>query len=82
MQPAVIISRFQSREEQSLVAGLFNKEIRELTRDEEQRKAVNEVIRSIKRYSLDYRSRHVTDLNELQHLIEEKKRLQTLQIML
>lgn len=82
VQPAVIISRFQSREEQSLVAGLFNKEIRELTRDEEQRKAVNEVIRSIKRYSLDYRSRHVTDLNELQHLIEEKKRLQTLQIML
>lgn len=82
VQPAVIISRFQSREEQSLVAGLFNKEIRELTRDEEQRKAVNEVIRSIKRYSLDYRSRHVTGLNELQHLIEEKKRLQTLQIML
>lgn len=82
VQPAVIISRFQSREEQSLVAGLFNKEIRELTRDEEQRKAVNEVICSIKRYSLDYRSRHVTDLNELQHLIEEKKRLQTLQIML
>ena len=82
VQPAVIISRFQSREEQSLVAGLFNKEIRELTRDEEQKKAVNEVIRSIKKYSLDYRSRHVTDMEELQHLMEEKKRLQTLQIML
>ena len=82
VQPAVIISRFQSKEEQSLVAGLFNKEIKELTRDEEQKKAVNEVIRSIKRYSLDHRSRHVTDMGELQHLIEEKKRLQTLQIML
>ena len=80
VKPAVIISKFQSREEQSLVAGIFNKEIQEITRDEEQRKAVNEVIRSIKKYSLDHRSRHVTDIKELQHLIEEKKRLQTLQI--
>lgn len=82
VRPAVIISRFQSREEQSLVAGIFNKELQEITRDEEQKKALNEVIRSIKKYSLDYRSRHVTDLKELQELIEEKKRLQTLQIKL
>lgn len=82
VKPAVIISKFQSKEEQSLVAGIFNKEIREITRDEEQRKAVNEVIRSIKKYSLDHRSRHVTDIKELQHLIEEKKRLQTLQVEL
>lgn len=82
VKPAVIISKFQSKEEQSLVAGIFNKEIQEITRDEEQQKAVNEVIRSIKKYSLDHRSRHVTDIKELQHLIEEKKRLQTLQIEL
>ncbi len=82
VRPAVIISRFQSREEQSLVAGIFNKELQEVTRDEEQKKALNEVIRSIKKYSLDYRSRRVTDLKELQELIEEKKRLQTLQIKL
>lgn len=82
VKPAVIISKFQSKEEQSLVAGIFNKEIQEITRDEEQQKAVNEVIRSIKKYSLDHRSRHVTDIKELQHLIEEKKRLQTLRIEL
>ena len=82
VRPAVIISRFQSREDQSLVAGIFNKELQEITRDEEQKKALNEVIRSIKKYSLDYRSRRVTDLKELQELIEEKKRLQTLQIKL
>ena len=82
VRPAVIISRVQSREEQSLVAGIFNKELQEITRDEEQKKALNEVIRSIKKYSLDYRSRRVTDLKELQELIEEKKRLQTLQIKL
>jgi DNA primase len=82
VQPAVIISKFESKEEQSLVAGLFNKEIRQLSRDEEQQKAFNEVVQGIKKYSLEYRSRHVTDLQELQNLMEEKKKLQTLQIKL
>ncbi len=82
VQPAVIISKFQSKEDQSTVAGLFNKEIRELSQEEEQKKALNEVIRNIKKYSLDYRSRHVTDISELQNLVEEKKKLQTLQINL
>lgn len=80
VQPAMIISKFQSKEEQSLVAGLFNKELKAISRDTEQQKAFNEVVHSIKKYSLDYRSRHVTDMKELQHLIEEKKQLQTLQI--
>ncbi len=79
-EPAKIISRFQSREEQSLVAGLFNRELREIDRDSGQSKAVNEVIHSIKKYSIDYRSRHVTDIHELQRLIEEKKNLQSLHI--
>ncbi len=82
VEPAVIISRYESKEEQSLVAGIFNREIRALTGDMEQQKAVNEVVRSIKKYSLDYRSRHVTDMNELQQLIAEKKQLQTLEISL
>lgn len=80
VEPAMIISRFQSKEEQSLVAGLFNKELKEISKDAEQQKALNEVIRSIKKYSLEYRSRHITDMKELQNLMEEKKRLQTLQI--
>ena len=91
VEPATIISRFQSREEQTLVAGIFNKEVKAINKDseqmnfilslvQEQMKAVNEVVRSIKKYSLDYRSRHVTDIKELQKLIEEKKQLQTLQL--
>ncbi len=80
VEPAVIISRYESKEEQSLVAGIFNKEIRALTGDMEQQKAVNEVVRNIKKYSLDYRSRHVTDMTQLQQLITEKKQLQTLQV--
>ncbi len=82
VEPAKIISRFQSKEEQSLVAGLFNKELKAVTQNAEQEKALNEVVQSIKKYSLDYRSRHVTDLNELQKLIEEKRKIQTLQISL
>lgn len=80
VEPAVIISKFQSREEQSLVAGIFNKEIKAVTNDAEHGKAVTEVVKNIKKYSLDYRSRHVTDMKELQRLIEEKKQLQNLQI--
>lgn len=82
VEPAQIISRFQSKEEQSLVAGLFNRELKAVTRNAEQQKALNEVVRSIKQYSLDYRSRHITDIRELQGLIEEKKKIQTLQIPL
>lgn len=81
VRPAVIISNFQSKEEQSLVAGLFNKELKAIHKDAEQQKAFNEVVRNIKRYSLDYRSRHITDMRELQQLVEEKKQLQTLQIL-
>jgi len=80
VEPAMIISKFQSKEEQSLVAGLFNKELKQISQDAEQQKAVNEVIRSIKKYSLDYRSRNIIDMSELQKLIEEKKKLQTLQV--
>ena len=82
VDPAKIISRFESKEEQSVVAGIFNKELRELRKDEEQKKALNEVVRSIKAYSLELRGRNITDLAELQKLIEEKKKLQTLKISL
>ena len=77
VEPAMIISKFQSKEEQSLVAGIFNKELKEISKDTEQQKALNEVVHSIKKYSLEYRSRHVTDMKELQTLMEEKRKLQT-----
>ena len=80
VEPAMIIRKFQSKEEQSLVAGIFNKELKEISKDTEQQKALNEVVHSIKKYSLEYRSRHVTDMKELQTLMEEKRKLQTLQI--
>ena len=62
------------------VVGGANKELKEISKDTEQQKALNEVVHSIKKYSLEYRSRHVTDMKELQTLMEEKRKLQTLQI--
>ena len=53
VEPAMIISKFQSKEEQSLVAGIFNKELKEISKDTEQQKALNEVVHSIKKYSLE-----------------------------
>ncbi len=82
VEPAVIVSKFDSKEEQSLVAGLFNKELTDVTRESEQKKALNEVIKSIKKYSIDCRSRQISDMNELQKLMEEKKRLQTFHIQI
>lgn len=80
VKPASIVSRFESKEEQSLVAGLFNKELKAISRDTEQHKALNEVVRNIKKNSLDYRSRNVTDMKELQQLVLEKRKLQALKI--
>ena len=78
----MIISKYDSKEEQSLVAGIFSKELTDLSGSEEQQKAFNEVVQSIKKYSLDYKSRHVTDIAQLQKLIQEKKTLQNLYIKL
>lgn len=80
VEPAVIISRFESQEEQTMVAAIFNKEIRALTGTKEQQKAINEVVYGIKKASLEYRSKHATELKELQEIVAEKKQLQMLQI--
>lgn len=80
--PAKIISAFQSKEEQSLVASLFNNDIITIEKNAEREKAFNEVIRRIKKYSLDYQSRQVTELSQLSELILKKKKLEKLYIFL
>nr|MBP3599383.1 DNA primase [Eubacterium sp.] len=80
--PAKIISCFDSKEEQSVVAGLFNKQVKEVTEHAEREKALNEVVKTIKTASLEKQSREVTDLTQLQMLIAEKKKLENLQIKL
>ena len=46
----------------------------------EREKALNEMIKTLKKASLDKRSREITDIAQLQKLIEEKKKLEHLHI--
>ena len=80
ISPATIISRFDSKEEQSVVAGIFNRQVKEVSAQAEREKALNEMVKTLKKASLEKRSREVTDMNELQNLILEKKKLEHLHI--
>lgn len=82
ISPAQIISRFDSKEEQSVVAGLFNRQVKQVREHAEREKALNEVIKTLKKASLEKQSREITDISQLQKLIEEKKKLEHLHITL
>lgn len=80
ISPATIISRFDSKEEQSVAAGIFNRQVKEVSEQTDREKALNEMIKTLKKASLEKKSREVTDMNELQDLILEKKKLEHLHI--
>ncbi|BCN32242.1 DNA primase [Anaeromicropila herbilytica] len=80
--PAKIISNFESKEEQSEVAALFNTNLQEEMNQLEREKALNETVLKIKKYSLDYESKHAIDIKELQNIIKEQAGLQKLHISL
>ena len=64
------------------VAALFNASLEESLNKEEQKKAVAETVRRIKKNSLDDQIRRASDLNELQRLIREQAGLSSLVITL
>ncbi len=80
--PAQIISTFENKEDQSFVASILSRDVTQLDKDTMQQKAFNEIVRTIKKHSIDYRSRNMKDISQLQRLIEEKKKLQSLDISL
>ncbi|MSS62462.1 DNA primase [Velocimicrobium porci] len=80
--PAKIINYFESKEEQNEVASLFSTSLQEGMNQLEREKALNEIVRRIKKYSLDYESRHATDIAQLQKIIKEQGELQKLHISL
>lgn len=82
ISPAQIISYFESKEEQSLAAGIFNKQVQQVNEDSEREKALNEMVKTLKKAGLDKKSREITDLSQLQKIIMEKKQLETLHITL
>ena len=80
--PAKIINQFESKEEQNEVASLFSTTFQEEMSMLEKEKALNDLVYRIKKYSLDTRSRNVTDIEQMQSLIKEQADLQKLHISL
>lgn len=82
VNPAKIINCFQSKEEQNEAASLFNTSLKQEMNLLEREKALNETVLRIKKDSLDFKSKHVTDVAELQKIIKEQMELQKLHISL
>lgn len=82
MNPARIISHFESEEEHKEVAALFNSPLLENMSLSEREKALNDTIYKVKKNSLDYAGRTATDISQLQEIIKEQANLQKLHISL
>lgn len=80
--PAKIINYFENKEEQNEAASLFHTTLSEEMSLIEKEKAFNEIVLRIKKYSLDYASRYVTDMVEMQNIIKQQMQLQKLHISL
>lgn len=73
--PAKIINHFQDVESQNVVANMFQTEFKTDMTKEEKEKALNELIVRIKEYSIDHRIKNLSDMSELQKLIQEKEKV-------
>lgn len=81
--PAKIINHFESKEEQSEAASLFNMAMRGEMSDSERKKALEETVKRIKKNSLDLQSKKAIESNDIQALqiiIREQADLQKLHI--
>lgn len=80
--PAKILNHFESKEEQNEAASLFNTRLSADMSVMEKEKALNEIIQRIKKYSLDYASKNVTDIFQLQEIIRQQQEMKNLHISL
>ena len=76
LEPARIIGHFTEVEEQNKVASMFQTSFGSEIQAEEKKKAITDLILKIKEHSLERQAGEVTDLNELQKLVQQKKILQ------
>lgn len=76
--PARIIGRFQEAEQQNEVASMFQTSFGSDMNAEEKQKAITDLVIKIKEYSIDSQSDEISDLGQLQELIQQKKTLQNM----
>lgn len=81
VNPAKIISMFESEEDQREIASLFNAHIRNIDSRQDMEKALKETIVRIKRNSIDCRSAKLlpSDMAGLQQLVMDKRQLEELE---
>lgn len=82
INPAQILNQFTEEEEHRKAAELFNTPLPEAMNGEEKEKALNDMVIKVKRNSVDYRAKNVSDVTQLQNIIDEKKRIGKIRITL
>ncbi len=82
INPAKILNHFTDEDELKEAAALFHSSLRGEMSIQEREKALNDLIYKVKKNSLDYASRTVKDIKELQKVIEKQKKLQKMHISL
>ena len=78
VDPAAILNHFEDVDTQAKVAGIFHKEMD--GEEEKETRTISEVVMGLLKASLEYRSAHAAGIEEVQKLLEDRKRLQQLKI--
>lgn len=76
LEPARIIGHFEEVEDQNKVASMFQTSFGSKIENDEKKKAITDLIVKIKEHSIERQAGQITDLNELQKLVQQKKMLQ------
>ena len=76
LEPARIIGHFEEVEDQNKVASMFQTSLGGKIENDEKKKAITDLILKIKEHSIERQAGQITDLNELQKLVQQKKMLQ------
>lgn len=76
LEPARIIGHFEEVEDQNKVASMFQTSFGSKIENDEKKKAITDLILKIKEHSIERQAGRITDLNELQKLVQQKKMLQ------
>lgn len=76
LEPARIIGHFEEVEDQNKVASMFQTSFGGKIENDEKKKAITDLILKIKEHSIERQAGQITDLNELQKLVQQKKMLQ------
>src|SRR5699024_1318857 len=83
LNPAKILDHFTEEEEHREAAALFHTKIRQLKTKEEEEQALKDIILRVKAHSIDVKTMELdpTDMAGLQHLMEEKRKLEDLRVL-